>query len=58
MSPNRYEIDLSNEVLNINFGQGTAEISEVKAGGRKKYLPISIVRTHVPGASQVGRYFL
>ena len=32
-SPNRSEIDLSNEVLNIDFGQGAAKISEVKVGG-------------------------
>ena len=32
-SPNRCEIDLSNEVLNIDFAQETAKISEVKAGG-------------------------
>ena len=36
---NRYEMDLSNEVLNIDFGQGAAKISEVKVGRRKKYLP-------------------
>ena len=34
-SPNRYEIDLSNEVLNIDFGQGAAEIPEIKVGGQK-----------------------
>ena len=56
-SPNRYEIDLSNEVLNIDFDQGTVKISEVKVGGQKKYLPISPVRTHVPRVSQVDRYF-
>ena len=31
---NRYEIDLSNEVLNIDLGQGAAKISEVKVGGQ------------------------
>ena len=31
-SPNKYEIDLSNEVLNIDFGQGAAKIPEVKVG--------------------------
>ena len=31
--PNRFEIDLSNEVLNIDFGQGAAKISMVKVGG-------------------------
>ena len=28
LSPNRYEINLSYEVLNIDFGQGAAKISE------------------------------
>ena len=55
--PNRYEIDLSNEVLNIDFGQGAAKISEFKVGVWKKYLPISLVRAHAPGVSRVGRYF-
>ena len=35
--PNRYEIDLSNEVLNIDFVQGAAKIPEVKVGVWKKY---------------------
>ena len=35
LAPKRYEIDLSNEVLKIDFGQKTAEISKVKVGGRK-----------------------
>ena len=39
MSLNRYEIDLSNDVLNIDFGLGDAKISEVKVGVGKKYLP-------------------
>ena len=30
---NRYEVDLSNEVLNIDFGQGAAKISKVKVRG-------------------------
>ena len=55
--PNRYEIDLSNEVLNIDFGQGAAKISEVKVGGRKKYLPSGRVRTRAPAVGRVGRYF-
>ena len=38
LAPNIYEIYLSNEVLNIDFGQGTAEISKVKVRGRKKHL--------------------
>ena len=32
-SPNRFGIDISNEVLNIDFGQGAEKISEVKVGG-------------------------
>ena len=50
-------MDLSNEILNIDFGQGTAKMSEVKAGVRKKYLPTRLT----PGAwvrtGQIGRYF-
>ena len=42
----RYEIDLSNEVLNIDFGQGAAKIPEVKVGVQKKYLPTQLT----PGA--------
>ena len=33
LAPNRYEVDLSNEVLNIDFGQGAAKISKVKVIG-------------------------
>ena len=44
---NRYVMDLSNEVLNIDFDKGAAKISEVKVGGLKKYLPT----WPVPGAS-------
>ena len=36
---NRYKIDLSNEVLNIDFGQGAAKIPDVKLGVWKKHLP-------------------
>ena len=42
-SPNIYEIGLSNEVLNIDFCQEAAKISEIKVGGRKKHLPINPV---------------
>ena len=47
MAPNRYVMDLSNEELKIDFGQGAAKISDVKVGGRKKYLPTR----PAPGAS-------
>ena len=33
-SPNRYESDLSNEVLYALVGQEAAKISEVKVGGQ------------------------
>ena len=33
LSPKKYEIDLSNEILNFDFGQGAAKISTVKVGG-------------------------
>ena len=33
LAPSRYEIDLSNEAINIDFGQVAAKISEVKVGG-------------------------
>ena len=32
----KYEIGLSNELLNLDFGQGAAKISKVKVRGRKK----------------------
>ena len=50
-------MDLSNEVLNIDFGLGAAKISEVKVGGQEKYLPISPAWTLAPGVGRVGRYF-
>ena len=31
-------MDLSYEVLNVDFGQGAAKILEVKVGGQKIYL--------------------
>ena len=55
LSPYRYEIDLLNEVLNIDFGPGAKTITEVKVGVRKKYLLIGLFQTHGPGAGQVGR---
>ena len=46
-SPNRYETDLLNEVLNIDFSQGTADISKVKDGGRKKIYQFDPRRRHI-----------
>ena len=56
-SPNRYEIDLSNEVLNIDFGQRDAKIPKLKVGVWKKYLLIGRFEPMGPGVSRVGRYF-
>ena len=52
MTSKKYEIDLSNEVLNFDFGQRAAKIPEVKVRVRKKYLPISQVGTHALGVSR------
>ena len=41
VAPKKYEIDLSNEVLKIDFGQGATKISKVKVGVRKKICQIS-----------------
>ena len=46
-----YEVDLSNEVLNIDFDQGAVKISEVKVGGQEKYLPNGQARTRAPAVS-------
>ena len=35
LSPSRYVLDLSNEVLIIDFVQEAAKIQEVKVGGKK-----------------------
>jgi len=40
LSPNRYELDLSNEVSIIHFGH--AKIKEVKVGGRKEICQVSL----------------
>ena len=55
--PKWYEINLSDKILNIDFSQGAAKISEVKVGVWKKYMPIGPARTHVRGVSRVSRYF-
>ena len=55
--PNRYEIDLSYEVLNIDFGQGASKIPEVKVGVRKKYLPTRLTPGTWVRTGPFGRYF-
>ena len=53
--PNKHKIDLSNEVLNIDFGQGASKISEVKVGVRKKYLPTRLTPCARVRVGRVGR---
>jgi len=57
LAPRKYEIDLTNEVLNTDFGQGAAKISKVKVGGRKKYLPTQPTQGASVRTRLVGRYF-
>ena len=49
-SPNRYESDLSNEVLYILVSQDVAKIFEVKVGGRKENCQLSRLEPDAPGA--------
>ena len=51
--PNKYEVDLSNEVLNIDFGQGTAKISEVKVGGKKNICLSAWLKPERPGSAEL-----
>ena len=55
LGTNRYVFDLSNKVLNIDFGQRDAKISDLKVGGRKKYLPTQpgLTPTHLGPAETV-----
>ena len=43
LAPNRYELDLLNEVIKIHFGQGAAKIFKVKIGGPKKESAMTVV---------------
>ena len=57
LAPNRYESDLSNEVLKIDFGQGAAKIPKVKVGVWKKYLPTRLTPDRWVRTGPIGRYF-
>ena len=57
LAPKKNEIDLSNEVLNFDFGQGAAKISEVKVGGRGKYLLTRPVQTDALGSAKLANIF-
>ena len=54
LAPNRYVMDISNEVLNIGFGQGAAKKLEVKVGGQKEYLPTQLAPGGSVQTGQVG----
>ena len=49
-APNRYESDLSNEVLYILSSQDVAKIFEVKAGGRKENCQLGQLEPDAPRA--------
>ena len=48
LTPNRFVLDLLNEILNIDFGQRAAKVSKFKFGGRKK------ISTSSTGLGRVG----
>ena len=50
-------MDLLNEVLNMDFGQGAAKISEVKVGVRKKSARAAGPQVHWSRIGHIGRYF-
>ena len=56
---NRYEIDFSNQELNIDFCQGATKISEVKVGGWKKKSASSAsgVRASVSNLAESADFF-
>ena len=56
LAPNRYEVDLSDEVLNIDFGQGAAKVPVVKFGVQKKYLPMRLTPVTWARTGPFGRY--
>ena len=49
LAPNRYELYLSNEVLQIHIRQESAKISDVKVGGRRKIINLARFETALPG---------
>ena len=50
-------VDLSNEVLNIDFGQGAAKISEVKVGGKKNICPSARLKPEHPESAALANLF-
>ena len=55
---NRYESELSNEVLYILVGQEAAKMFEVKVGGQTENCTFGQLKPNVPGASWTGRFFI
>ena len=49
-TPNRYELDLSNEVLNIHFGQGAAKYQRAKLEVKKNKIANSAVTSNIHAA--------
>ena len=56
-SPNRYEMDLSNVVLKINFGKEAAKIQEFKVGGQKNICRSAQFKPMHPGLAELADIF-
>ena len=58
MSCHKYEVDFSNKVIKIHFGQGAAKISKVKVGGGKKSAASTPgVRTSLSNPAETAIFF-
>ena len=57
LAPNRYESDLSNEVLYILVSQEAAKMFEVKVGGPKKIVNAAALEPDEPRAGRPCRFF-
>ena len=56
-APKKYEIDLSNEILNFDFGQGATKISKVKMEVEKNICGRCRPWVHLFEPGRVGRFF-
>ena len=58
LAPNRYVLDLSNEVLYALVGQEAAKISEAKVGGQNKNCQLSWVQIRrTKGQAELADFF-
>ena len=57
LTPKRFELDLSNNVLNIYFDQGASKISKFKIGGRKKICQVSQLLRGIVESGRVDAFF-